>query len=234
MSAPRTSPVRLRVDGGQPPTPETVAAVAALCDGAEEPGGHGPVVVELSGTPAGCWTDGLTVGLVSKWERVLRRLERLPTTTIAVADGDCGGTALDVLLVTDLRIATPSLRLVPPVTDGATWPGMALHRLVQQTSGTAAVRRAVLHGTPLDAARALALHLVDEVTDDPSAAVAAAGYTAAFTGSELAIRRQLLLDARTVPFEEALGAHLAACDRALRRASAGAAAEGTGAPEATA
>ena len=218
-SAP-TGPAWLHIDGGQPPTPETVAAVAALCDGAEDPGGHGPVVIEVSGAPASDWTHELTVGLVSKWERVLRRLERLPTTTIAVADGDCGGTALDVLLAMDLRIATPSLRLVPHVTDGATWPGMALHRLAQQTSGTAAVRRAVLYGTPLDAAQALALHLVDEVTDDAAGAVASAGRTASITGSELAIRRQLLLDARTVPFEEALGAHLAACDRVLRRASA--------------
>ncbi|MEV7289388.1 enoyl-CoA-hydratase DpgB [Streptomyces sp. NPDC093252] len=234
MSATRTGPARLRVDGGQPPTPETVAALAALCDGAEDGGGYGPVVVELSGTPAAGWTDGLTVGLISKWERALRRLERLPTTTIGIADGDIGGTALDTLLVLDIRIATPSLRLMPPVTDGATWPGMALHRLVQQTSGTAAVRRTVLHGTPIDAERALALHLVDEVTDDPSAAVAAAGYTAAFTGSELAIRRQLLLDARTVPFEEALGAHLAACDRALRRTAAAEEKPEHGTPEVTA
>ncbi|MFJ4689062.1 enoyl-CoA-hydratase DpgB [Streptomyces sp. NPDC088789] len=215
-----TGPARLHIDGGRPPTAETVAAIAALCDGAEDPGAPEPVVLQLSGAPASGWTDELTVGLVSKWERVLRRLERLPTTTIAVADGDCGGTALDALLVTDVRIATPSLRLLPHVADGATWPGMALHRLAQQTSGTGAIRRTVLHGTPLDAAQALALHLVDEVTDDPVAALAAAGHSTALAGSELAIRRQLLLDARTVPFEEALGAHLAACDRALRRASA--------------
>ena len=106
-----------------------------------------------------------------------------------------------------------------PLADGATWPGMALHRLAQQTAGTAAIRRAVLFGTPLDAAQALALHLVDEVTDDAASSVAAE-LTAVFAGSELAIRRQLLLDGRTAPFEEALGAHLAACDRALRRTTA--------------
>jgi isomerase DpgB len=98
---------------------------------------------------------------------------------------------------------------------------MALHRLAQQGAGSAAIRRAALFGTPLDATRALALHMVDEVTDDVEGSLTAAvELTAPFTGSELAIRRQLLLDARTVPFEEALGAHLAACDRALRRVSA--------------
>ncbi|WP_405679154.1 enoyl-CoA hydratase/isomerase family protein [Streptomyces sp. NBC_01511] len=217
----RAAEWRLRIDGAQPPSPEAIAAIGMVCDGAEDSGGHGPVVVELSGVPEGDWTSELTVGLVSKWERVLRRLERLPTTTIAVADGDCGGPALDALLVTDIRIATPSLRLVLPVADGATWPGMALHRLAQQTAGTAAIRRAVLFGTPLDAARALALYLVDEVTDDAvGSAAAAAELTAVYVGSELAIRRQLLLDAPAVLFEEALGAHLAACDRVLRRTSA--------------
>ncbi|MFI6460987.1 enoyl-CoA-hydratase DpgB [Streptomyces sp. NPDC050538] len=212
---------RLRIDGGRPPSPEVIAAIGAVCDGVEDAGGHAPVIVELSGAPVGRWTGELTVGLVSKWERVLRRLERLPTATVAVADGDCGGPALDALLVTDIRIATPSLRLVVPVADAATWPGMALHRLAQQAVGTAAIRRAALFGTPLDAAQALALHLVDEVTDDAEgSATAAVELTAPFAGSELAIRRQLLLDARTVPFEEALGAHLAACDRTLRRASA--------------
>ncbi|MGV9316441.1 enoyl-CoA-hydratase DpgB [Streptomyces sp. NPDC003691] len=209
---------RLRIDGRRPPSADTVAAIGTVCDGAEDSGGHGHVVIEVSGTPEAGWTGGLTVGLVNKWERALRRLERLPATTIAVADGDCGGPALEALLVADIRIATPSARLVPSVTGGATWPGMVLHRLVQQTSGTAAVRRAVLHGTPLDAARARALYLLDEITDDPAEAVArAAGRTDAFSGPELAIRRQLLLDARTVPFEEALGSHLAACDRVLRQ-----------------
>ena len=38
------------------------------------------------------------------------------------------------------------------------------------------------------------------------------------TGRELAIRRRLLLDATTTSYEDALGAHLAACDRAVRSA----------------
>ncbi|MEV2235772.1 enoyl-CoA-hydratase DpgB [Streptomyces phaeochromogenes] len=210
--------MRLRIDGGQPPSPETIAAISAVCESVGHSGGNDTVIIELSGVPADGWTGELTVGLVSKWERVLRRLERLPAPTIAVADGDCGGAALDALLATDIRIATPSLRLIPPVAGGGTWPGMALHRLAQQTGGTAAVRRTALFGTPLDGTQALALHLVDELTDDTAAAVArAAELTAGFAGSELAIRRQLLLEARTAPFEEALGSHLAACDRVLRR-----------------
>ena len=40
---------------------------------------------------------------------------------------------------------------------------------------------------------------------------------AAVEGAELAIRRQLMLEAPTATFEDALGVHLAACDRSLRR-----------------
>ncbi|MDH6521531.1 isomerase DpgB [Streptomyces sp. SAI-135] len=214
--------LRLRIDGGRPMSAETVAAVGAVCDAAEDGGARGPVVLELTGSPAGPgWTDGLTVGLVSKWERALRRLERLPEVTIAIADGACGGTALDALLTTDLRVATRSLRLRLPALDGTTWPGMALHRLAQQTRGIASIRRAALFGTPIDASEALTLHLIDEVADDAAGAAAAAtGLAAGVNGAEMAIRRQLLLDAHAVPFEEALGAHLAACDRALRRTAA--------------
>jgi isomerase DpgB len=47
--------------------------------------------------------------------------------------------------------------------------------------------------------------------------------TGAAPGAELAIRRQLMLEAMTTTFEDALGAHLAACDRVLRSVSTGAA-----------
>jgi isomerase DpgB len=175
----------------------------------------------VSGAPARSWARDLHVGLVSKWERALRRLERVPMTTIAVASGDCGGLALDALLTTDYRIATSTVRLLLPVAESTVWPGMAVYRLSQQTD-VAGIRRAVLFGHPIGAEEALELHVVDEVVGDPEDALAAgAGTLRAFSGRELAIRRRLILDATTTSFEEALGVHLAACDRALRRSSDG-------------
>lgn len=220
----RPSPedLTLQIDGGWPLSAEAVAAVGAVCDRAEDRG-HARVVVQVSGVPQAPPAGDLTVSLVSKWERALRRLERLPVTTIAVADGDVGGLALDVLLATDYRIATGSLRLIVPVADGATWPGMALYRLASRGANAAAVRRAVLFGTPVEAADAQALQLIDELTDDiPKALALAAERAGAVSGAELAIRRQLMSDASITSFEEALGVHLAACDRILRRTPAGA------------
>lgn len=213
----------IRIDGREPLSAESIAAVNDLCDRAEDRGGLSSVVVHVSGSPAGPRAGQLTVALVSKWEKALRRLERLPAATIAIADGDCGGPALDAFLATDYRVATTSVRLITPVEDGATWPGMALYRLARQGAGTAVIRRAVLFGSPIAASDAMALRLIDLLTDDiPNGLSTAVELTGSFSGTELAIRRQLMLDAPTADFEEALGAHLAACDRALRQASAGA------------
>ncbi|MEU2339191.1 enoyl-CoA-hydratase DpgB [Streptomyces sp. NPDC013172] len=211
----------LRIDGRQLISTELVAQVGEACDRAEALGGQGRLVVLASGAPAQARTEGLTVALVSRWERALRRLERLPATIVGVADGEIGGPALDALLATDYRIATPATRLVVPVSSGATWPGMALYRLAHQGSNTAAIRRALLFGDPIGARDALALQLIDEVSDDVAGALAAvAELTGALSGRELAIRRQLMIDAATTSFEEALGVHLAACDRTLRLVSA--------------
>jgi isomerase DpgB len=214
--------ISLTVDGGESISADLVAAVNLACDRAEDVAEPGHVVVRVSGTPGPTWAGELTVGLLSKWERALRRLERLPAPTIAVADGDCGGPALDAFLATDHRIATPSTRLLM-VSDGATpWPGMAVYRLGRLGAQQLAVRRLALFGVPLAAADALALHLVDELTDDPARVEAAAEMMAPFAGTDLTIRRQLMSDATSVGFEEAMGAHLAACDRLLRRHPEGA------------
>ncbi len=203
----------LRVDGSRPLSAATVEELTGLCDRAEDQREAGPVTVHVTGVPAGDWSAELTVGLVSKWERAVRRFERLGRVTVAVASGDCAGTALDLLLAADVRIAAPATRLLLSWVGDATWPGMTVYRLTKQ-AGAAAIRRAVLLGAPIDANRALALNLIDEVSEDPSELVEGAN---AVAGKEMAIRRQLIFEAGSTTFEDALGAHLAAVDRALRR-----------------
>jgi isomerase DpgB len=66
--------------------------------------------------------------------------------------------------------------------------------------------------------RATELGLIDQVSEDISAAVlTAAVLTGRTSDQELAVRRQLLLEAASVEYDDALGVHLAACDRELRR-----------------
>ncbi|MFJ2770389.1 enoyl-CoA-hydratase DpgB [Streptomyces sp. NPDC087300] len=210
----------LEIDGSAPLSPDTVKAVTTLCESTEDRAGRGLVVVHVGGAPAEDAPDGRDVTLVTKWERALRRLERLPAPTVAVARGACGGTALDAFLTADLRVVTPDTRLLVERGATATWPGLAAYRLVQ-LAGVARARKAVLFGRPIEAAEALAFGIADEIADDPATALAdAAELTAGLVGQEVAIRRQLLFDAATTGFEDALGAHLAACDRALRQGAA--------------
>jgi isomerase DpgB len=207
----------LHVDGRRPVSPADVEAVLRLCDRAEDGYQAGLLTAYVSGAPQPGWTAGLDVGLLTKWEKAVRRLERSGVLTVAVAAGDCGGTALDVLLATDVRIAVAGSRLVVTTDGEASWPGMTLFRLGRQGSG-AGLRRAALLGTPIETDEAAAAGLIDLVVDEPGAALAELAVRAgSAAGTELAIRRQLLLDAGQHSFEEALGAHLAACDRALRR-----------------
>ncbi|MEV7194414.1 enoyl-CoA-hydratase DpgB [Streptomyces sp. NPDC093510] len=207
----------LELDGSEPLSATAVKAVGALCDRTEDGESRPVIALHVTGAPADDWADGLDVMLVTKWERALRRLERLPAATVAVARGDCGGTALEAFLAADIRVASPDTRLLLPRDATATWPGMAGYRLVR-LAGVARIRRSVLFGRTIEAAEALALGIVDELTDDPAAAVEVVGrLIGGLSGKEVAIRRQLMFDAATTGFEDALGAHLAACDRALRR-----------------
>jgi isomerase DpgB len=224
LTGPDSRDLTLRVDGSGPLTAESVAELAALCGRAEEGDANRVVVLQVSGVPGPGWSSDLSVALVSKWERGLRRLERLPAATIAVADDDCGGCALDALMAADYRVMTAGARLVLPVVAGATWPGMALYRLARHAAGAALARRAVLFGTPIGAAEAQAMGLIDELAGNAALALEKAlEVVGAVLGAELAIRRQLMLEGMSTTFEDALGPHLAACDRALRSAAAGAA-----------
>jgi len=193
-------------------TPELIARVHAVADRAER---DGVAVLLLDGTTAAGATP-VDTSLINKWERTLRRLERLRATTVAVARGTCWGVGLEMLLATDYRIGTPDLRflLSTGAGPGPAWPGMGLYRLANQL-GVSRVRRAMQFGTPVDAATAVSWSLLDEVADDWDAARAAAA--AIRPDADAAVRRQLLLEATTTTFEDALGRHLAACDRQLRR-----------------
>lgn len=209
----------LRIDGAQEISAALVGALQTFCDRVEDEPGAGLATIHISGAPNGGFARDLNVGLLSKWERALRRLERLARPTVALVSGDCGGPALDALLATDFRIATHDARLLLTVHGDATWPSMSLYRLARH-AGANRIRRAALLGAPIDAAEALALRLVDAVVDEPNAALAElARLAAGVAGREVALRRQLIFDASRTSFEDALGSHLAACDRALRRAA---------------
>jgi isomerase DpgB len=202
----------LRVPSDTPLTGELVARVVEVCRVVEEHG-EGVVLAHLAGPgPAVRWPGPVEVALVNRWERALRRLERVPVPIVAVVDGACAGAALEVLLTADERIAVPGATF--ELTSEA-WPGMVLYRLGAQLGPQRARRLA--GGARLPADEAAGWGLVDVVGDDPGLVEAALTRLSGFDGAEFAVRRRLILDAPTMSYEDAVGAHLAACDRTLRR-----------------
>ncbi|MFG1798292.1 enoyl-CoA-hydratase DpgB [Nocardia sp. NPDC049149] len=154
---------------------------------------------------------------VRRWERAVRRLEQSPALSVVVVQATCHGPGADILLAADYRIAAPKARLMFAGDDGHLWPGMVFYRLVRQV-GQAGVRRLMVRGATLTANDALELGVLDELAADAEAVAERVILGASWLSRpELAVRRQLLHEAVTAEFDDALGVHLAACDRELRR-----------------
>ncbi len=96
---------------------------------------------------------------------------------------------------------------------------MTLYRLVQHI-GLARARRIVLWDSAIELGDATELGIVDQVSEDLTEAVhTAAVLRGRLSDRETRIRRRLLEEAASAEYEDALGVHLAACDRELRRLS---------------
>lgn len=204
---------------------DLAASLDAFCRDVEAGAGERFVVVVLPsvGPETGdrAWpVAGTTTADVGRWEKAVRRLERLAAVTLAVGSGHCGGPATDLLLVSDYRLVGDDFVLLVPVNDGHFFPSMTTYRLIQELSG-AAVRQLVLWGSDVSAAQAVGWGLVDRVVEEPElpTARAAAEQLLRLQGGapELRLRRRLMAEDRHSGYDEALGVHLAACDRELRR-----------------
>lgn len=221
----RLTDAHLQVGGAAALSASLIEQINQVCAAVENSKKDVTLLVEITGAdgPTGdLWPADLGVHTVNRWEQALRRLERLPAVTMAVVSGPCAGPALDVLLTTDYRVATPDVRLRVPLVARSTWPGMALFRLANQI-GIGHSRQLALLGMEIPAARAMAWGLLDDVVEGAaSRARDMLNSFAGISGTELSIRRQLLIEASSTSFEDAVGPHLAACDRALRLADTGA------------
>jgi isomerase DpgB len=217
--------VRLELQLGCGLSRVLVAEINHVCDRVEDaaPGAVLQLALSGDGQDGGAAAD---VTLVNTWERALRRIERLSAPTVVTVNGKCGGLGLALLLTADYRIAAPDLRLGLALDGETLLPGMVLHRLANQI-GVARARRMALFAVEIDAVAAHACGLVDDIAADPeSAAQSFIGTLKRAELGDLPVRRRLILEAPSHTYEDGLGNHLAACDRALRntavRAPAGA------------
>jgi isomerase DpgB len=205
---------------------KTIQQIHEACDAAEDIGQYDALLIHIQGSDRVLTGENMDMPLHSQWERALRRIEMLRVPTVCVVDGACVGLMFEVLLCTDYRIAGTQLLLGLAHVADSLWPSMAIHRLATQL-GVAQARTLVLFDTTVEGDQAIQLGLIQRIAADPTAA--SSQFLANLRASgiqDVSVRRQLLLEAQNSSHESALGAHMAACDRALRREGRRAAALG--------
>ncbi len=98
-------------------------------------------------------------------------LATFPAPTIAAIHGHCYGGGCALALACDLRFASSGARFaITPAKLGIVYPLRATKRLVNAV-GPSRAKFILMSGIDIDAARAAAIGLVDEVDDDVDAAV---------------------------------------------------------------
>jgi isomerase DpgB len=214
---------RLDIDGNATLSQSLVNEIKQVLDDLDDGRRGSIVLMYMHGSPEASSNQGwpgnereIDVHLVSQWEQSLRRLERLPAITIGAVEGMCGGVALEVLLVTDYRLASKNFSIQIQGPLGGMWPGMAIHRLANQF-GVAKARKLILFGGELSASQLHELGLADEVANEVEVRISSfIDSLKENIDAGMAIRRTLLLEAISTPFEDALGSHLAGCDQLIR------------------
>lgn len=118
----------------------------------------GADIAEMSGLSPVQARDFSLVG-----QRLMRRMERMPKPVVAMVNGFALGGGLELAMCCHLRIAADSAKLgLPEVTLGLL-PGFGGSQRLLRLVGRAAALEMTLTGAPVDAARALALGLVNRV-----------------------------------------------------------------------
>jgi len=215
--------VNVEINGAAPLTGALVNKVIDALDRLEDLGGNAIGAFHIRGSvhAAECsWPGPVDVQLVAKWERALNRVETVRATTITFVEGACSGVALELLLVSDRRLASVDFSMRCLSSGRDLWPGMSVYRLSRQI-GESRARQFFLDGAAASAAGCLKLDIIDEIIAEPANGTALTERVLQYaTFDDVAVWRRLLHESTSTAFDEALATHLAACDRALRNAAA--------------
>ncbi len=95
--------------------------------------------------------------------RMMRRIEKMPKPVIAMLNGFALGGGLELAMACHLRIAADTAKLGQPEINLGLIPGFGGTQRLLRLAGRAATLELCLLGAPIDAARALALGIVNRV-----------------------------------------------------------------------
>jgi len=210
---------RVEIGGTELLSSELTQKVGEALDRAEDLGASAVMVVHVVGAMnSGAfrpWPGSVDIGAIQKWERVLRRIARSHVATIVLVEHACSALALQLLLLADRRLARGSFSL--RFSEGNVWPGMALYRLSRQI-GESQARRLLLDAANVTAEQCIELNIIDKIVDNSGDGFDPAAHLLEYVPSdEFAVCRRLMQDSLSTSFDDALGLHMAACDRLLRR-----------------
>lgn len=100
-------------------------------------------------------------------QRVFDRIATLPVAVIAAINGVAFGGGLELAMACDMRIAAPRARFGQPEITLANIPGWGGTQRLPRLVGRGIASEMILTGAPIDAARALAIGLVNAIAEDP-------------------------------------------------------------------
>ena len=96
-------------------------------------------------------------------QRMMRRVEKLPKPVIAMINGFALGGGLELAMCCHLRVAADTAKVGQPEINLGLIPGFGGTQRLLRLAGRAATLELCLVGTPIDAARAHALGIVNRV-----------------------------------------------------------------------
>ena len=120
---------------------------------------------------AGADLDAARAGLATDpvWERLSGAIAAAPCLTVAALNGTAAGGALGMVLAADLRVAVPTAKLFYPVMKLGFLPQPSDPPRLARLVGPARAKLILMAGQRIDAEEALAIGLVDRISDDPLA-----------------------------------------------------------------
>lgn len=105
-------------------------------------------------------------GFARYGQEFMQRITDLDVTTIAAINGWCFGGALDLVLACHRRIASPNAQFAHPGAGLGIITGWGGTQRLPRLVGTANACEMFFTASPIDASRALAIGLIDEISED--------------------------------------------------------------------
>lgn len=161
--------------------------------------------------------ENLDVRVISKWEKIVLSIERMPKVTIAALSGNVSGPGIQLSLVCDYHFCLPDTEFDFTAIKLGFLPGMAVFRLAKYI-GLGKAKKILINDQVIDAKCALDWGLCDEITEDIDTSIKQ--FTAEIDRIKIepiVMARQLLNNSYHDSYEDEIGDYLAAQVRCFEK-----------------